>query len=153
MRPSVLLHIAGGIGRHGLINGTPVTGFEEQHIALLALWGHALFDGIVHAVLLGNVVEGSDLCLVSQFRLFDTLVLGNQLLDRLLALWLHIMVFLQLSLGIPQEFHEGCRQCTGRQLAGIDDQGNRFVFDLFLHGNLPSLSEWKRRCQGGTSSR
>ena len=79
--------------------------------------------------------------LVSQFGLFDALILGNQFLDRLLALWLHIMVFLQLSLGIPQEFHEGCRQCTGRQLAGIDDQGNRFVFDLFLHGNLPSLSE------------
>ena len=37
-----------------------------------------------------DVVEGSDLCLVSQFCLFDALVLGNQLLDRLLALTVQV---------------------------------------------------------------
>jgi hypothetical protein len=82
------------------------------------------------------MIEGFHLVLVCQFRLFDPLILGNQLLNGLFALGLYVMVLLFVLLhfvtGVPQEFCKSRRQGSGSQLAGIDHQGQRFVFNLFL---------------------
>ena len=46
---------------------------------------------------------------------------------------------LNLVPGVPQELHERRRQGTCGQLARVDDQGKRFIFNVFLHGQFPPV--------------
>ena len=53
----------------------------------------------------------------------------------------YLLMRLHLAFGIPQELHERRRQRACGQLAGVDDQRKRPVFDVFLHGLSPPVSE------------
>ena len=64
---------------------------------------------------------------------FNALILGNQLLHRLLALGLHVAVRPDPVPGIPQQLYEGRGHGSPGQLAGVDDEGERFVFNVLLH--------------------
>ena len=96
-------------------------------------------DGVVHAVLPGIPVKGFRLVPVRQLCVFNTLILRDELLDRLLSLGFYVLMRLNLVPGVPQELHERRRQGTCGQLARVDDQGKRFIFNVFLHGQFPPV--------------
>lgn len=136
-----------------MINSAAVPALEEQDVSGLAVWGYAFLDGVVHAVLFGDPIKVPDFLPVHQLGLLHALILLDELLHRLLALGLYIVMRLRFGLRIPKQLPKRTGQRASGQFAGIDDQSDRFVFDILLHGGSPPLSEMKRSCQGGTSSR
>lgn len=130
----MLLCPVGGIGSHSLINSASVTCLEEEHIPPLAILGNALFNCVINAILLGLTVKDFYFFAICQLSLFNSLILGYKLLDGLLSLRLHVLMCMYPALGVSQELHECSSKSSGSQLAGVNDQCQRFVFDVFLYG-------------------
>ncbi len=57
----------------------------------------------------------------------------NKLLDRLFTFGLNILMLLNLVLGMTQKSGTGFCQRSGRKFTAVDNQGNCFIFKLFLH--------------------
>ena len=84
-------------------------------------------------------VKGFRLVPVSQLCVFNALILRNELPHGLLSLGLYVLMRMNLVPGVPQELHECRRQGTRGQLACVDDQGKRFIFNVFLHRQFPPV--------------
>jgi len=132
----MLLCPIGRIGSHGLIDGASIASLEKEHIPLLAILGNALFNRVVNPILLGVTIKGFRFFTICQLRLFNSLILGHKLLDGLFSLRFHVIMRLHFTFGISQKLHERSGKGSRSQLAGVDDQRQRFVFDVFLHVNL-----------------
>ena len=93
-------------------------------------------DGIIHPILAGVSFKRLHLLPVSQCSLLNALILPDELLHALPALRFRLMMLLGFVPSEFQRFRERRRQCSFSEFAGIDDEGERFVFDFFLHGSL-----------------
>lgn len=95
-------------------------------------------DGIIHPILAGVSFKRLHLLPVSQCSLLNALILPDELLHALPALRFRLIMLLGFIPAEFQRFRERRRQCPFSEFAGIDDEGERFVFDFFLHWKPPS---------------
>ena len=121
----MLFHSLIGVLLKGGGHGVQILTFEEYQVAILPL---NLKGGEVDAVFPCDFCEGADI-LVGHFDALHTLVLGCKLFDSHPAMKLF---------GLLPGLHmlQKLRQCLSEllfcQLAAVDDQGDNFLFNLFL---------------------
>ena len=132
--------------RKGSGHGVRIAALEKNHI--LWLITIALFDGVINAILAGYALKILDGRVVD-FNGTGSLVLLQKLLDSLLSMGRYIP---------PRVVSHMCQQLlrrtferTAGQLAAIDDQHDRFHFNIFLQYQslLSDAAGMERGVSGG----